>query len=79
MDDKQSAPAKKKKWSENKHWKGDKAPTKASTKAPAKPKKAKGETATKLLAEGDHLLGPAEDLLESPDHLISPDKDTPSS
>ena len=32
--------------------------------------------ATKLLAEGDHLIGPATDLLESPDSLIEPESNT---
>ena len=49
-----------------KHWKKGKA------KAPTKK-----DTETKLLSEGDNLLTPAHDLLESPEHLI-PSDDTPS-
>jgi len=44
-------------------------------KKSSKPKKVAG--ATKLLAEGDHLIGPATDLLESPDNLIEPADNTP--
>lgn len=45
-----------------KHWKKGKA------KVPTKK-----DTETKLLSEGDHLLDPAHDLLESPEQSLPPD------
>lgn len=53
---------KKDKWSENKHWKKPKTASKKTTK-----------TETKLLEEGDHLIGPASDLLGDPEHLLQDD------
>lgn len=60
----------KKKWEENKHWK------KPATEPKAKTKTKKVTGATKLLSEGDHLIGPATDLLESPENLIAPEDNT---
>jgi PKD repeat protein len=57
---------KKHRWTDKKHWKKP-----STSKAPSKKKT--DSTETKLLSEGDHLIGPAEDLLGSPEHLISPD------
>ena len=54
---------------------GNTAQSKPMNKKSPKPKKVAG--ATKLLAEGDHLIGPATDLLGSPDNLIEPADNTP--
>lgn len=53
---------KKDKWSENKHWKKPKTASKKTTK-----------TETKLLEEGDHLIGPASDLINDSEHLLQDD------
>ena len=53
---------KKDKWSENKHWKKPKTGSKKTSK-----------TEPKLLEEGDHLIGPASDLLGDSEHLLQDD------
>lgn len=50
-----------------KHWKKEKNTEKSPALSPE----------NKLLEEGNHLIGPATDLLDTPKHLIVPEDNTP--